>query len=532
MRRANMVAIAAVCVVMAVLMVYLIRNGSSDTSVKISTDQTSIDVDETTQLTMENEDEDEEIDSDDDDLTWESSNKDIATVDSTGLVTGIEHGTVEITGTYRKSSDTITITVEEGGASARITSDADSIYAGQQTQLTFETEGNTLHSDNDLTWESSDTKIANVSNSGVVSGLKEGTVRIKGTYREKAASIELTVNSSDGMVDPITGGNSGGNAGGTNGDTTGGTSGNNEVIAPGRVAGLEAVSNEVIDMLQGEYGAGPWDSTRRLQAVEWNTDTMDMFYVCNARYITAYDSSGSYVTNSNDVGDAYMFSMDYYDGKLFSVMRSGSYGKFKLRIYDAYTLELLVSTDMADLHKQYEMDEKRYASDLIPSIDGITIAPQLGGGSDLKIYVSYNVYYSKNDGLALNEEQQIFEYDYESSIRNTKKIEATKRFSINLGPIEYGIQTLEYDRSTGNIWCAVRQGLSNYSLYCIDGTSRGSELTLVPNGTQAGWDCSHAGDGLCSLGNDWYYVLIPGYHDGYTDAVVQKVRLNELEYVG
>lgn len=45
------------------------------------------------------------------DATWESSDEAIATVDSTGLVTGVAAGTADITATYRGVSDSLTVTV-------------------------------------------------------------------------------------------------------------------------------------------------------------------------------------------------------------------------------------------------------------------------------------------------------------------------------------------------------------------------------------------------------------------------------------
>lgn len=488
-----MIAIAGVLVVIVALIAYLVYNGDK-AEYHITTDYSSIEVDGTTQLTMENDD-DEPIEKDDKNLKWESDDEDVATVDAYGLVTGVDTGTVEITGTYKKYSAVITITVEEEENLTRVSLKKDSILVGEPTEAVFETKEESISDDEDLEWESSDEKIARVDSSGVVTGVKEGTATIKGTYKEQIASAEITVSKS--------------------------------VSGPGPFPGLEAVDESIINELSDDYNVGPWYSKRTLQGLEWNTDTMDRFYVCNGNLIEAYDADGRNINTSNDVGEARLFSIDYYEGKVFSIMRSSSYGKFKLRVYDAESLELLVSTDLTDIHDQYAMDQRRYNSDLIPAIDGITVAPQFGGGTDLKIYISYNVYYDKKEGYALNEEQLLFEYDY-NSIRNSKEIRASATYSVDLGPIKYGIQTLEYDRATGNIWCAVRQGLSNYSLYCLDHNT----MKLISNGNQTGWDCSHAGDGFCSLGNDYFYVLVPEYGDDYSAGMIVKVKSEDLEFVG
>lgn len=412
-------------------------------------------------------------------------------------------------GTASESLGSVIPETDTEAVSARVSAGKDSIQVGEQTEVAFEVDGTVV---GEVTWESSDSGVLRVDETGVVTGVSQGSARIDGSYQGEHASVDITVTGEAADVS-------------LHQDTSGGE----PAAAPVGASGLGAVPQSTIDTLAEKYSAGPWDGKKNLQAVEWNTDSMAEYYVSNGHYISAYNLNGEEIAQCNDVGGATLFSMDYYDGKLFSVMRSSSYGKFKLRVYDAATMKLLLSTDLTDIHDQYQQDMKQYQSKLVPSLDAITVAPQIGGGDALKLYVSYNVYYSSKDSLALNEKQLLFEYDYNSSLRNGKKIQAERRLSVDLGPVEYGIQTLEYDRSSGHIWCAVRQGLSDHSLYCIDGQSQGDSLSLVSNGSQKGWNCKHAGDGMCSLGNDWYYILIPESHSGYTDATVQKLAVNQLE---
>lgn len=488
MRKPNLIAIALVFVVISALIAYLVYNGDNS-EYHITTDYTDIEVDETTQLTMEN-DNDEPVEKDDKNLKWESADEDVATVDSYGLVTGVDNGTVEIKGTYKKRSAVITITV--GGDAIRVSLSQESIRVGQSTQATFETEDDSFSSDDDLKWESSNDKVARIDSSGLVTGLKEGTATLKGIYKDQIASAEIEVTKTGTNID-----------------------------------GLDPVEKSVISDLPDDLTVGPWKGRQELQGLEWNTDKMDRFYVCTGSLIDAYDANGKYINSSNDVGEARLMSIDYYDGKVFSVMRSSSYGKFKLRVYDAYSLKLLVSTDLTDIHDQYSLDMEQYRSSLIPCLDGIMVCPEVGGGDDLKIYISYNVYYSKEDNMALHEQQMIFEYNF-SSIGNSKEVMAGNVLGIDLGPIKHGIQTLEYDRSTGNVWIAVRKGLGTYTLFCFDWTTRAQ----LKNGTKEGWDCVHAGDGFCSLGNDYFYVLIPDKSDKKTTAMIVKVKEKDLEYVG
>lgn len=71
-----------------------------------------------------------------------------------------------------------------------------------------------------------------------------------------------------------------------------------------------------------------------------------------------------------------------------------------------------------------------------------------------------------------------------------------------MGSIDYGIQTLEYDSAANQMWCAVRPDKSSSSMYCLNR----EKMKLVKSGKKDGWDCPHAGDGLCSLGDDTYDV--------------------------
>lgn len=76
---------------------------------------------------------------------------------------------------------------------------------------------------------------------------------------------------------------------------------------------------------------------------------------------------------------------------------------------------------------------------------------------------------------------------------NTAEAYAERQLRVNLGVIKYGIQSLEYDRDSGDIWCAIRR-LGKYSLFKLDKNSEGELLDLIPNGSEAGWECDEAGD--------------------------------------
>lgn len=293
---------------------------------------------------------------------------------------------------------------------------------------------------------------------------------------------------------------------------------------------LGPISQGFLQDLPKSVSTKEWDTKRRVQGVEWNTDTMDTVYFSVARYIAACNTTGE--VKKEKKTDGYFFSMDYYNGHLFCVWRSDNYGRFKLKVLNPSTLEEENSVSLPDLHKKYEQDEDDYGGDLCASIDGVVVAPRIGSQDELMVYVSYNSYVSKEDGIARNAQQTIYEYSYEEAMESTRsKLTSKRRLRLDLGEVEYGIQTLELDRSTGNIWCAIRQGYSDYSLYLIDSKSQGSNLSLIPNGSQSGWDCPEAGDGLCSLGYDEFYLLIPNYNDekGSVSVKARRASLGQLE---
>ena len=98
--------------------------------------------------------------------TWSSSNTAIATVSSAGVVTGVSAGTCTITYTVGTAFVTHTITVSAG---ASITG-GHTVCVGSTLALTGTPSGGT--------WNSSNTAVATVSTSGIVTGVTAGTVNI------------------------------------------------------------------------------------------------------------------------------------------------------------------------------------------------------------------------------------------------------------------------------------------------------------------------------------------------------------------
>ncbi len=136
-------------------------------------------------------------------VTWESDNDTVATVDASGIVTGKAVGTAKITATSEKDSktDTINITVEDKGivASIEIAGGDQSIEVDGTVQLTvdftFNDPADDIPANKNVTWESDNDTVATVDASGIVTGKAIGEANITATSEKdsKTDTIKITV---------------------------------------------------------------------------------------------------------------------------------------------------------------------------------------------------------------------------------------------------------------------------------------------------------------------------------------------------
>jgi uncharacterized protein YjdB len=140
-------------------------------------------------------------------VTWSSNAPSVATVSSTGEVTGIAAGNVTIkaisdaVNTVENTIDLI-VTAKIGVVSITISSldNVTSLASNGQLQLT----ASVLPADafdKTVTWSSSDITIATVSATGLVSGVAEGNVTISATSAEIGSTAVGTINLT--VADPI-----------------------------------------------------------------------------------------------------------------------------------------------------------------------------------------------------------------------------------------------------------------------------------------------------------------------------------------
>ena len=130
-------------------------------------------------------------------VTWWSTEPSVATVSSSGLVTAVGNGTtiiaVETVSGGQMATCKITVSIAPTGVSLNKTSDT-LTTKGETTQLTAMVSPSNAANKN-VTWKSSDTSVATVSSTGLVTAVGNGTATITATTNSggKIATCKITV---------------------------------------------------------------------------------------------------------------------------------------------------------------------------------------------------------------------------------------------------------------------------------------------------------------------------------------------------
>src|SRR5439155_271858 len=128
-------------------------------------------------------------------VTWASDNPAVATVSSTGLVTGVAQGEATITARSETKSGTAAITViRMPVASVTVTPATPTVLLGQTLQLTAtpkDANGNVLNG-RVVTWASDNTAVATVSSTGLVTGVAQGQATITATSETKSGTAAVS----------------------------------------------------------------------------------------------------------------------------------------------------------------------------------------------------------------------------------------------------------------------------------------------------------------------------------------------------
>lgn len=125
--------------------------------------------------------------------TFSTSNSAVATVSSTGLVTAVSRGTANIIATTENGIKAVCrITVVQPVKGIEISAPTAEVYTSEKITLSAKVLPENANNQT-VIWSSSDNRIATVSSSGVVSGVKAGTVTITATSDDGAYEAKCTV---------------------------------------------------------------------------------------------------------------------------------------------------------------------------------------------------------------------------------------------------------------------------------------------------------------------------------------------------
>ncbi len=136
-------------------------------------------------------------------VSWSSDNTGVATVDGSGMVTGVSAGTANITVTTSDGGKTASVAVTVKTSTIAVAevklSGADSVKVGETVKLTAEVLPADA-TDKSVTWKSSDASLATVDGSGTVKGVKAGSVDITASAGGKSATQKITVQAAAAAV--------------------------------------------------------------------------------------------------------------------------------------------------------------------------------------------------------------------------------------------------------------------------------------------------------------------------------------------
>jgi hypothetical protein len=130
-------------------------------------------------------------------VTWSSASTNVATISNTGLANGVSPGTATIRASLGAISTATTLTVNPAILVSLAVAPANpTIPLGttqQFTAIATRSDSTTVDLTPQVTWSSSNTKVATITNTGLATALARGTTTIKATFQALSGSTLATV---------------------------------------------------------------------------------------------------------------------------------------------------------------------------------------------------------------------------------------------------------------------------------------------------------------------------------------------------
>lgn len=128
-------------------------------------------------------------------FTWASGDQAVATVDASGLVRSVGIGTARISATGGGVSGGADVRVRQMAVNVAVTPTSDSVITGQTLRLTAAARDRNQNAIPNATivWSVTDSSIAGVDGSGLVTGLRKGSVPILARVDSATGSAQLRV---------------------------------------------------------------------------------------------------------------------------------------------------------------------------------------------------------------------------------------------------------------------------------------------------------------------------------------------------
>jgi uncharacterized protein YjdB len=129
-------------------------------------------------------------------FAWSSNGTTVATVSASGVVTGVSQGNVVITATAAGLSGTAIVSVRLAPvATVSVSPQSGTVQAGKTLQLnvSLQDAGGNVLTGRLVSWTSSNPNTATVTSTGLVRGVKKGTVTITTTSEGKTGTATITV---------------------------------------------------------------------------------------------------------------------------------------------------------------------------------------------------------------------------------------------------------------------------------------------------------------------------------------------------